>query len=443
MSLIDTKDIVPILLTAIVFSSLSVVHRVFFPKHYSSFVQFSYEYDTKKSIKSTSIRIIYVIAGTLFLYNIIGLNEKSIYLGIFLSSFLNVWPAVIQFKLISPLITLRKLIQLLGYIFFIIMSVSIAWCTINIFIPLALGYGGYEFFDNKVLEIGFALLSLIVPISLESFIGKISVITIDLDIDTFRGEAYILKQRINTDHPAIEKNKYIIDNVAKENNISVDLLNTIIKLELIYRGDVSIYIAEKILCKFFRKFAIKKDISVGIAQIKISTAQKVLRQNPEKIVENLLDDEFNISVCGKILNIIINKYDFLKSQDDLPDGIDDISEYVACEYLGGFFYEKSQTVLLYESVLYSCVSCTEGWAYSGSFEREEYFLEIYGDFDIDSEDDYESYEELYANLVEHGKVTAIVEQKVIKTLQFRCMNYTSFSIVKDILIQEELDFDIL
>lgn len=96
MVLIYFYDIIPILIACIAFSLLAMVHKVFVPSKYSSFLQFKEDEDVNKTIKSIVIRIIYLIIGTYILNKKMGLSGKQIGIGIFIACFLNVWPAIIH-----------------------------------------------------------------------------------------------------------------------------------------------------------------------------------------------------------------------------------------------------------------------------------------------------------------------------------------------------------
>ena len=86
------------------------------------------------------------------------------------------------------------------------------------------------------------------------------------------------------------------------------MLETVLKLEIFYRGRIYNRILEKIICRFFPKIAIKKNISVGIAQIRISTAEDILRKDASSFLGEICNDEFNIKICAKLIKKIINEY---------------------------------------------------------------------------------------------------------------------------------------
>jgi hypothetical protein len=108
-------------------------------------------------------------------------------------------------------------------------------------------------------------------------------------------------------------------------------------------------VLEKCACKYFSGIAIKKNISVGLAQIKISTAQEALRDDPYNFIKKICDDKLNIEVCGKLLREIINEYNvMLEGNSCLCDNYEDIYDYIACEYIGASAVQKDKRALIKE-----------------------------------------------------------------------------------------------
>lgn len=286
--------------------------------------------------------------------------------------------------------------------------------------------GNNELFwlDNQTISLLGTFLMIAVPIPIETILAKCSSIVIVQTVDTFVEEVYILEKQLNMKCMLIENNKYIIDDVAAENDIDVDLLKAILHLEIIYRNRLYYQAIEWIMCRCLKNIAIRNDISVGIAQIKVSTAQKILRQNPKDFIQKLLNDKFNIMVCGKYLHILIEEYKYKHRRDegDIQNYID-IFDYIACSYLGGNSLAKVKTVLIYSAVLRS-VLYNSPLTYTGSENREGYFIKLNGN-------------ELPSELVD--KVISIGELKKeslsgdkVKEIEVYCKTYYSVGLIRDI-----------
>lgn len=94
----------------------------------------------------------------------------------------------------------------------------------------------------------------------------------------------------------------IIYKYSQKYCVSPFLLKSIIVIEQINRGHWLLNTAEKIIAKFFNKYLIQKDFSIGLCQIKPSTAKTVFPKiSHEKISLILLKQESNIHICAKIL----------------------------------------------------------------------------------------------------------------------------------------------
>ncbi|SEN53422.1 hypothetical protein SAMN05216454_10576 [Peptostreptococcus russellii] len=347
VTLLSTDDLIPIIVSSILFIFLSTIHKTLISEKYSSILQFRAEEDIKRTVSSTVIRIIYIILGTYFLYSICNYSEKQIVLGIFIVTFLNIWPAIIQNHLLKFRNNTTEWSLLLHYIIFVIVSITICKLTITIFIPVLKGAKLFVFLDNKAMTFIISLFLIAFPIELEKIIDKLFRVVIIENADSYREELYILENQLNMKNYYIEKNKIIIDSVARKYDINIDILEAILKLEIFYRRRLFYPIFEKILCKYFSNYAIKKDISVGIAQIKISTAEKILNKDSREFIKKICYDDMNIDVCARLIKLLIDNYENKNSDFYIYEF--DIYQYISLEYLGGCFMNK--TMMLYSSIL--------------------------------------------------------------------------------------------
>ena len=442
MGLIYVGDIVPILTSGFIFSMLAMAHRVFLPNKYSAFLQFKEEEDVNKTIQSAIIRIIYLIIGTSALNMLWGFDEKQIGIGIIGACFLNVWPAIIQHQLLKLKKTRTEWLILIGYIVFIGTSWFVAIVTVRLFIPVLRGDSAVYWLDNQAITFLLSLIMMVFPIPLEAIISKFACVVVIQTIDTFIEEVYILEHQLNMECPQIEKNNYLIDRVARENDISTALLETILRLEVFYRGRVYNKILEKLVCIFLSKLAIKKDISVGIAQIRISTAKEILRENPEHFIKRICEDSLNIEVCGKLLKSMINKYDDLHIKDIYEyENYEDIFDYIACEYIGAYPWQKDKTALIYSAVLRSLMK-EEKLYYTGAKQTGRCLVCI-------SKDKVRgmNYDEVQKFIEKFGE-NIIVQKKVFVNgyefaFEFICDNEHYIKIASDFAKENECAFKVL
>ena len=441
MGLIYVSDVVPILTSGLIFSMLAMAHRVFLPNKYSAFLQFKEEEDVNKTVQSTIIRIIYLIVGTCVLNILFGFGEKQICIGIIGACFLNVWPAIIQHQLLKLKKTQTEWLILTGYIVFIGTSCFVAIVTVRLFIPVLRGDSTVYWLDNQAITFLLSLIMMAFPIPLEAIISKFACVVVVQTIDTFIEEVYILEHQLNMECPQIEKNNYLIDRVARENDISIVLLETILRLEVFYRGRVYNKILEKLVCIFLGKLAIKKDISVGIAQIRLSTAKEILRENPEHFIKRICEDNLNIEICGKLLKSMINKYGDLHVKDIYEyENYEDIFDYIACKYIGASPWKKDKIALVYSAVLRTFMK-EEKLYYRGSKQTGRCLVCISKDKPREM-----NYEKVQKFVEEFGENIVVYKKVFVKeyefVFEFICDDEYYIGIASDFAKENECVFEV-
>ncbi|AEM78250.1 hypothetical protein [Thermoanaerobacter wiegelii] len=351
-----------ILIVALIYIVFIKFHRVLIPRKYFSIQELIYEGDVKKTVNSSATRILIIVVLSIVFYHVLGYSEKQIKTGIFIGSFLIVWPALVQYKLLSFYKNRLKTAYLAGYLVFIIFSVIIAHMTIRYLCPMIFDGEEFVLVSNDGIAILYTLMSYAFPVTFEGLVSKNIVTSIYKDIDTFHEDLKIVKYQLELEYPTINAYYYEISEAAKENNINVDLLTTILTLEYINRGQWYNRLMETILCKYFPSIAIRKDISAGLAQIKISTAKDVLRQSPFKFVKKLVNTEFNISLCAKYLKKIYDGY-----YKDLNQANDDLYTYVTAEFLSGTKASREKNVMLYSAIIRD--QCKDGFEFISDKEE--------------------------------------------------------------------------
>lgn len=111
------------------------------------------------------------------------------------------------------------------------------------------------------------------------------------------------KHKILIKKAFIDKRLAIIDECAKINKINREELYGILLIEHINRGKLITRIIERCAVKFLIYKSIQLDLSLGIGQIKISTAKIYCPNKDGKTVaKELLRDEFNINIAAQIIH---------------------------------------------------------------------------------------------------------------------------------------------
>lgn len=111
----------------------------------------------------------------------------------------------------------------------------------------------------------------------------------------------------------IDKRLYLIDQYTQRYNLNRSELYGILLLEYVNRGGGITKFLEKIVTLFVPRVAVRLNLSLGIAQIKISTAKKFYPEYNARIIAKklIMDEEFNIGVCAQIINNYYNSPDKL------------------------------------------------------------------------------------------------------------------------------------
>ena len=120
----------------------------------------------------------------------------------------------------------------------------------------------------------------------------------------------------------------VILRCATEHRLAPDIILGILAIEHINRGSIFGYI-EHFLARVYPQFLLTKDCSIGIAQIKISTAQIVNQCAQKELLNMLLDNEQCINICARLVRHYCDQYQL----DSLPSR--ELAFHIAYLYLTG------------------------------------------------------------------------------------------------------------
>jgi len=349
MTFLYYSDIWKTLFVVITFSLFLDLHKTLIPNIYSTVQDFIYERNISKTIRSTAIRVLMIILLSMFCYGIMKFTTKQIVFGIATGSFLKVWPAFIQYKLLFPKnkISIQFSIE---YYSFIVFCTLTSFITLKFLYPTIFNNEEFFVFSNDGFNILFSLIIYSFPITLDAFLSKFIKITTYKNIETFKEDIRIISGQMQVGNRIIEMYKYEIEKYSKQNDLPRNLLTAILLLEIINRGQWYNRLLEIFCCYCFPNLSIKKDISVGVSQIKISTAEKVLKKSPLRFIKRLINNTYNISVCAKYLKNLINKFEEEKVTNPYYFNID-MYEYIASQYLKGTYIPEDKNILIYSALL--------------------------------------------------------------------------------------------
>lgn len=115
------------------------------------------------------------------------------------------------------------------------------------------------------------------------------------------------KCQISRDKETFVRYRPLIITTAKYWNLNPNILFGILLIENVNRGNKILRFAERIAVVNMPKVIINRDASIGIAQIKISTALKYTKcYTKYDVAKLLLKDCFSIRICSMIINEYFN-----------------------------------------------------------------------------------------------------------------------------------------
>lgn len=118
-------------------------------------------------------------------------------------------------------------------------------------------------------------------------------------------------------------------------------------------------LGEKILCRYFPGFARKLDISIGLAQLKISTVKHITGEPVKAFIMKLFDEKYNIEICAQYLAELVKEYQSGNVRDDENHYssvyADNIYEFIANQYIAGSAISFQRFSKVYAAILQGSV----------------------------------------------------------------------------------------
>ena len=333
-------------MTVILFRILSSTQKILFGADYSTIYDVVVYRNTNNFVKTYAFRLLIIII-TCWLIDFISPSHNNMQIllcGISLGSFLQIWPAIVNYHLMQFPVRKQKLLYLLGCCIYVMICIFSVWITFRLLLPLLSGEKDLYILNNTGMQILITLFSYSFAGTFELLFSKKNKERRYVNIEGFEEEKQILQVQMEIESFYVELYCNEIERYSMKNGISAQVLKGILILEFIHRGSFITKTLERALCRHFPMIAIKRNLSVGLGQIKISTAKDVLKESPEKFIHKLCETDFNIQVCAKYIAKL--------SQEFQEQGyVGDYYRYISCEYLGYDLYSEEKTVELYSAAL--------------------------------------------------------------------------------------------
>ncbi len=158
--------------------------------------------------------------------------------------------------------------------------------------------------------------------------------------------------------PAIDDYRIYIEKSSSDNGIPYELLRIVLLVEHMNRDTWMIRLVEYVICKYFPGVARRLDLSVGLAQLKISTVKELTGEPVKAYIMNLFDEQYSIEMCAQYIVALVKKYrevycSWRTHEGDLfsSDDCEELCEYIVSEYLTGYMNSQQRYIRLYGAVL--------------------------------------------------------------------------------------------
>ena len=99
---------------------------------------------------------------------------------------------------------------------------------------------------------------------------------------------------------SLQRHWAAIQRAAQLHAVDPELLMGILVLETANRG-LAFRVLERLVARVNPRYLVRRDCSIGIAQIRPSTARSVVDADSQRLVCMLLDDDGSIDVCARLI----------------------------------------------------------------------------------------------------------------------------------------------
>lgn len=345
---------------------------VIFPSNYYSVRDVIYSGDIKKAMKASAGRLVMVIAIAL-VFRAAKFSSRQIVAGVTLGSFLCVWPSIYHYQLFVVHRDRVKLMYFLSCVASVAYSGACAYIACHMFIPIVLEGKQYYLLENSGISLAWQLLGLCIPSAVRELLERVEQENPYMDADTFPADLYMTRRKISFESGFVEDYRYQLAAAAEKYQISEQLLERVVMLELINRGSLLERLLERAVVTLLPRVAVRKNLSIGLCQIRIRWAQNYYQEPPLRYMRKMLRPEESILLCAAYLRETLDEWDATWC-DETETGLDEndqLSLYIASEYVCGCEKSLRKFALVYMTLIAECnpleslEESTEGMAEQG------------------------------------------------------------------------------
>lgn len=358
-----TADITMIIIIALLYLLILPFQLIIFPQNYYQIREVIYHKSFRKALKALASRFIFIFVFCLISW-LINKQSKVIIYGITLGSILCSWPSVYHYQLFLFWKNKSKAIYFLACIFSVLFSLAAAEVSLKILLPVVFEGKSNYLLDNNGLGFLFMIIRLCIPLGIRKLINHEETENPYMDSETFTADLCLTKRKILFDSQFEYDYLYELMKSAEKHDIGQNLLTTVLQLERINRGSWYHQKMEQFIVHYFPKYAIRKKMTIGMAQISIPWAQEYFQEAPEKYIKKMLEPDTSIDLCACKIRSLIDEYenDFDRGENsehwDLYNDLNlsddqEISLYIASQYICGEKISLKKYVMIYMTLLES------------------------------------------------------------------------------------------
>lgn len=352
------ESLVRIIFIATTYLLVIPFQLVIFPSNYYSVRDIIYSRSLKKASLAAAARFVFIFLDV-SLCSFFECSAVEILWGFGIGSFLCSWPSIYHYQLFVFFRHGIKLCYFISCLLSVVFTVVCAWFSVDTLISMITM--GKEFFllDNSGFNFVMQMIGMCIPVSVRQLLERIELSNPYMDGDTFAADLIMTQRKMWFEQKFCDQYFYEINQAADKYEIHDKLLETIILLELTNRKSWYMQLAEKIVCRYFPQIAIRRNMTLGVAQISVSVAKEYYQQAPTRFLGKMLKPEESIELCAFYLRRLIDQYN-RHGWEDSDEWIDEIegltrqqeaSLFIASQYICGCNVSLRKFALVYMTIL--------------------------------------------------------------------------------------------
>ena len=356
-----------IIILAVVYLLLIPFQMVVFPTNYFSVREIIYDEDPHKALRAAACRLVFIAVLTLVCF-FLKYEPSEVYWGVAIGSFLCVWPSIYHYQLFAFFHQRIKLFYFLSCVMSVVFTLACAWFSYTTLIPMIFSAKEFALLDNAGISFFWQLLGITTPFGIREVLERAEEGNPHMDAATFPADLIMTERKLWFERHFCEDYENELVTAAEKYNLSYELLTTIICLERINRKTWYMQQAERVVCRWFPNLAIKKNMSLGLAQISVAVAKRYYQQAPQRFLNKMLQPEESIMLCAFYLRELIDQFLDQGGWAEVPevDGVcaeleihDFLALFIASQYICGCNVSLKKYVLVYMTLLGSACMIDE------------------------------------------------------------------------------------